>query len=147
MSNKRNCLKHLFLISLIAMLFASCSPSAPKPNETASVRIEVLSLSTASIVPGTPNPTNYKLEMKSGDNEPITAEDTTGSFSLTEVPIGTYTVKITAYDSENAILEGTNQLTVKPNGENKVTVIMNYLLDGPGILSVTILWTIRSIIL
>ena len=140
MSNKRNCLKHLFLISLIAMLFASCSPSAPKPNETASVRIEVLSLSTASIVPGTPNPTNYKLEMKSGDNEPITAEDTTGSFSLTEVPIGTYTVKITAYDSENAILEGTNQLTVKPNGENKVTVIMNYLLDGPGILSVTIDW-------
>lgn len=140
MSNKRNCLKHLFLISLITMLFASCSPSAPKPNETASVRIEVLSLSTATIVPGTPNPTNYKLEMKSGDNEPITAEDTTGSFSLTEVPIGTYTVKITAYDGENAILEGTNQLTVKPNGENKVTVIMNYLLDGTGILSVTIDW-------
>ena len=143
MSNKRNCLKHLFLISLIAMLFASCSPSAPKPNETASVRIEVLSLSTASIVPGTPNLTKYILELipPEGNGEPIKAESESGTFSVPEVPIGTYTVKITAYDGDNAILEGETRLTVKPNSENKATVVMNYILDGTGILSVTINWT------
>ena len=143
MSNKRNCSKHLFLISLIAMLFASCSPSAPKPNETANVRIEVLSLSTASIVPGTPNPTKYILELipPEGNGEPIKAESESGTFSVPEVPIGTYTVKITAYDGDNAILEGETRLTVKPNSENKATVVMNYILDGTGILSVTINWT------
>ena len=143
MFNKRNCLKHLFLISLITMLFASCSPSAPKPNETASVRIEVLSLSTASIVPGTPNPTKYILELipPEGNGEPIKAESESGTFSVPEVPIGTYTVKITAYDDDNAILEGETRLTVKPNSENKATVVMNYILDGTGILSVTINWT------
>lgn len=142
MSNKRNCLKHLFLISLIAMLFASCSPSAPKPNETASVRIEVLSLSTASIVPGTPNPTKYILELipPEGNGESIKSESESGTFSVSEVPIGTYTVKITAYDGENAILEGETSLTVKPNSENKATVILNYLLTGSGVLSVTIDW-------
>ena len=143
MSNKRNCLKHLFLISLIAMLFASCSPSAPKPNETASVRIEVLSLSTASIVPGTPNPTKYILELipPEGNGESIKSESESGTFSISEVPIGTYTVKITAYDGKNAILEGETSLTVKPNSENKATVILNYLLTGSGVLSVTINWT------
>ena len=143
MSNKRNCLKHLFLISLIAMFFASCSPSAPKPNETASVRIEVLSLSTASIVPGTPNPTKYILELipPEGNGESIKSESESGTFSVSEVPIGTYTVKITAYYGENAILEGETSLTVKPNSENKATVVMNYILDGTGILSVTINWT------
>ena len=143
MSNKRNCLKHLFLISLIILIFSSCSPSAYKPNETASVRIEAMSLSTASIVPGTPNPTKYILELipPEGNGESIKAESESGTFSVPEVPIGTYTVKITAYDDDNAILEGETSLTVKPNSENKATVVMNYILDGTGILSVTINWT------
>ena len=143
MSNKRNCLKHLFLISLIILIFASCSPSAYKPNETASVRVEAMSLTTASIVPGTPNPTKYSLELiqPEGNRDPITAESEIGSFSLSDVPVGTYTVRITAYDGKNVILEGETKLIVKPNSENKATVIMNYILDGTGILSVTIDWT------
>lgn len=142
MSNKRNCLKHLFLISLIALIFASCSPSAYKPNETASVRVEAMSLTTASIVPGTPKPTKYTLELKPADGESIKPEpSTTGSFSVPDVPVGTYTVIIIAYDGEKEILKGEASLTVKPNSENKATVIMNYILNGSGILSVTIDWT------
>lgn len=142
MSNKRNCLKHLFLISLIILIFSSCSPSAYKPSETASVRVEAMSLTTASIVPGTPNPSKYILELipPEGNGEPTKAESESGTFSVSEVPIGTYTVKITAYEGENAILEGETSLTVKPNSENKATVILNYLLTGSGILSVTIDW-------
>lgn len=142
MSNKRNCLKHLFLISLIALIFASCSPSAYKPNETASVRVEAMSLTTASIVPGTPKPTKYTLELKPSDGESIKPEpSTTGIFSIPDVPVGTYTVIIIAYDGEKEILKGEASLTVKPNSENKATVIMNYILNGSGILSVTIDWT------
>ena len=142
MSNKRNCLKHLFLFSLIILIFASCSPSAYKPNETASVRVEAMSLTTASIVPGTPKPTKYTLELKPADGESIKPEpSTTGSFSVPDVPVGTYTVIIIAYDGEKEILKGEASLTVKPNSENKATVIMNYILNGSGILSVTIDWT------
>ena len=142
MSNKRNCLKHLFLISLIILIFASCSPSAYKPSETASVRVEAMSLTTASIVPGTPKPTKYTLELKPADGESIKPEpSTTGSFSVPDVPVGTYKVIIIAYAGEKEILKGEAYLTVKPNSENKVTVIMNYILNGSGILSVTIDWT------
>ena len=142
MSNKRNCLKHLFLISLIILIFSSCSPSAYKPNETASVRIEAMSLSTASIVPGKPSPTKYTLELKPAEGESIKPEpSTTSSFSIPEVPVGTYTVIVIAYDEEKEILKGETTLIVKPRSENKATVIMNYILDGTGILSVTIDWT------
>ena len=142
MSNKRNCLKHLFLISLIILIFSSCSPSAYKPNETASVRIEAMSLSTASIVPGKPSPTKYTLELKPAEGKSIKPEpSTTSSFSIPEVPVGTYTVIVIAYDEEKEILKGETTLIVKPRSENKATVIMNYILDGTGILSVTIDWT------
>lgn len=101
-----------------------------------------MSLTTASIVPGTPKPTKYTLELKPSDGESIKPEpSTTGIFSIPDVPVGTYTVIIIAYDGEKEILKGEASLTVKPNSENKATVIMNYILNGSGILSVTIDWT------
>lgn len=155
MSNKRNCLKHFFLISLIVLLFASCSPTSNGISETATVRIETnqKGLSVASVMPTKPTITKYKVDLiqneKSiypdllfNENDPIILED---------IKIGTYKLVVTGYseytDEENNIpvVQGIKEsITIYPDSgdsnRNHFDITLSYLSQGKGAISVKITW-------
>ena len=141
---KRNIGSAIAILSaLCIMLFASCSPSAGI-SETATLSVDAVSVSTSTVIPGTLQPEKYTLHLFQGDTERIDpVESTTGSFTVADVPIGTYRIKVTAKNSEgNDILTGeVPKFTVKPGNENNsVTIILDYILSGKGVLSVDIKW-------
>ena len=130
---------HAILTVLFMILIVSCSPSAPI-KETASIRIEAMRLNTASILPSVPHITNYKLSLNQGETTRISADSVDGNFSLDEVPVGTYTAVIDAYDGTSIIMTGNATFTVKPSDNNNITIPLNYKLSGTGILEVRISW-------
>lgn len=141
---KRNIGSAIAILSaLCIMLFASCSPSAGI-SETATLSVDAVSVSTSTVIPGTLQPAKYTLQLFQGETERIDpVESTTGSFTVADVPIGTYRIKVTAKNSEgDDILKGeVNKFTVKPGNENNsVTIILDYILSGKGVLSVDIKW-------
>ena len=155
MSNKRNCLKHLFLISLIALIFASCSPSSNGISETASLLVEAhqKGISVASIAPTTPNPVKYVISLKQGDNiqswefEP--EEIDSGSVQIDDIKVGTYDLYIAGYSiyeegeegQKIQVVEGSNPVIIKPNTSNIAVITLSYLSTGTGTISLKIDWS------
>ena len=155
MSNKRNCLKHLFLISLIALIFASCSPSSNGISETASLLVEAhqKGISVASIAPTTPEPVKYVISLIQGDNtqswefEP--EEIDSGSVQIDDIKVGTYDLYIAGYSvyeegeegKKIQVVEGKQQVTIKPNTSNIATITLSYLSTGTGTISLKIDWS------
>lgn len=154
MSNKRNCLKHLFLISLIALIFASCSPTSNGISETATVRIETnqKGLSVASVMPTEPTLVKYEVELLQNDdtkyNQFFNPSD---SIILEDVKIGTYKLVVTGYseytDEENNIpvVQGIKEsITIYPDSgdsnRNHFDITLSYLSQGKGAISVKITW-------
>ena len=155
MSNKRNCLKHLFLISLIALIFASCSPSSNGISETASLLVEAhqKGISVASIAPTTPEPVKYVISLIQGDNtqswefEP--EEIKSGSVQIDDIKVGTYDLYIAGYslyeEGEDGqkiqVVEGSNPVIIKPNTSNIAVITLSYLSTGTGTISLKIDWS------
>ena len=155
MSNKRNCLKHLFLISLIILIFASCSPSSNGISETASLLVEAhqKGISVASIAPTTPEPVKYVISLIQGDNtqswefEP--EEIDSGSVQIDDIKVGTYDLYIAGYSvyeegeegKKIQVVEGKQQVTIKPNTSNIATITLSYLSTGTGTISLKIDWS------
>ena len=155
MSNKRNCLKHLFLISLIILIFASCSPSSNGISETASLLVEAhqKGISVASIAPTTPEPVKYVISLIQGDNtqswefEP--EEIKSGSVQIDDIKVGTYDLYIAGYslyeEGEDGqkiqVVEGSNPVIIKPNTSNIAVITLSYLSTGTGTISLKIDWS------
>ena len=156
MSNKRNCLKHLFLISLIALIFASCSPSSNRISETASVRVETnqKGLTVASILPTEPTIMKYKVELFQNDTDSKYKKffNPSESIILEDVKIGTYNLEVTGYskfvdDAEDGnieVVKGRDRITVYPESGNENTnhfnITLSYLSQGEGAISIIISW-------
>ena len=156
MSNKRNCLKHLFLISLIALIFASCSPSSNRISETASVRVETnqKGLTVASILPTEPTIEKYKVELFQNDTDSKYKKffNPSESIILEDVKIGTYDLEVTGYskfvdDAEDGnieVVKGRDRITVYPESGNENTnhfnITLSYLSQGEGAISIIISW-------
>ena len=155
MSNKRNCLKHLFLISLIALIFASCSPSSNGISETASLLVEAhqKGISVASIAPTTPKTVKYVISLTQGDDtqswefEP--EEISRGSVKIDDIKVGTYDLYIAGYSvyeegeegKKIQVVEGKQTVTIKPNTSNIATITLSYLSTGTGTISLKIDWS------
>ena len=94
------------MLALCVLLFASCSPSGGI-SETATLSVDAMTVSTSTVIPGTLQPAKYTLQLFQGETtrmDPV--ESTTGSFTVADVPIGTYRIKVTAKNSEgNDILK------------------------------------------
>ena len=154
MSNKRNCLKHLFLISLIALIFASCSPSSNRISETASVRIETnqKGISVASVMPTEPTLVKYEVELLQNDDTKYRQFfNPSDSIILEDIKIGTYKLVVTGYseytDEENntPVVEGIKEsITIYPDSgdsnRNHFDITLSYLSQGKGAISVKITW-------
>ena len=165
MSNKRNCLKHLFLISLIAFIFVSCSPTSNGISETASLVVEAYQkgISVASIAPTTPQPVKYVITLEQNDNivkswkfNPSEIEH--NAVQLDDIKIGTYNLYIAGYSEykecgecndnpecekciKTQVVEGGKEVTIKPNTTNITTITLSYLSTGTGTISLKIDWT------
>ena len=155
MSNKRNCLKHLFLISLIILIFASCSPSSNRISETASLVVEAhqKGISVASIAPTTPKTVKYVISLTQGDDtqswefEP--EEISRGSVKIDDIKVGTYDLYIAGYSvyeegeegKKIQVVEGKQTVTIKPNTSNIATITLSYLSTGTGTISLKIDWS------
>ena len=154
MSNKRNCLKHLFLISLIALIFASCSPTSNGISETATVRIETnqKGLSVASVMPTEPTLVKYEVELLQNDDTKYRQFfNPSDSIILEDIKIGTYKLVVTGYseytDEENntPVVEGIKEsITIYPDSgdsnRNHFDITLSYLSQGKGAISVKITW-------
>lgn len=157
MSNKRNCLKHLFLISLIILIFASCSPSSKGISETASVRIETnqKGLNVASVLPIEPTIVKYKVELFQNETDSKYKEffNPSESIILEDVKIGTYDLEVTGYseftedaaeDGNIEVVKGRTQITVYPESGNEnrnhFNITLSYLSQGEGAISIIISW-------
>ena len=149
MSNKRNCLKHLFLISLITMIFGvSCNmgSSAISERQDLTITPKINNLSTASIIPSTPTPVKLRFELlQEGEKEKEVVLDYAGSsasYTLEDVLVGSYDIYVYGLDSsDKEIMKGgPKQFTVKPNSSNNVSISLDYISEGTGSLKVTISW-------
>lgn len=149
MSNKRNCLKHLFLISLITMIFGvSCNmgSSAISERQDLTITPKINNLSTASIIPSTPTPVKLRFELlQEGEKEKEVVLDYAGSsasYTLEDVLVGSYDIYVYGLDSsDKEIMKGgPQQFTVKPNSSNNVSISLDYISEGTGSLKVTISW-------
>lgn len=149
MSNKRNCLKHLFLISLIAMIFGvSCNmgSSAISERQDLTITPKINNLSTASIIPSTTTPVKLRFELlQEGEKEKEVVLDYAGSsasYTLEDVLVGSYDIYVYGLDSsDKEIMKGgPQQFTVKPNSSNNVSISLDYISEGTGSLKVTISW-------
>ena len=155
MSNKRNCLKHLFLISLIILIFSSCSPSSNGISESASLVVEAhqKGISVASIAPTTPKTVKYVISLTQGDDtqswefEP--EEISRGSVQIDDIKVGTYDLYIAGYSvykegeegKKIQVVEGKQTVTIKPNTSNIATITLSYLSTGTGTISLKIDWS------
>ena len=149
MSNKRNCLKHLFLISLLTMIFGvSCNmgSSAISERQDLTITPKINNLSTASIIPSTPTPVKLRFELlQEGEKEKEVVLDYAGSsasYTLEDVLVGSYDIYVYGLDSsDKEIMKGgPQQFTVKPNSSNNVSISLDYISEGTGSLKVTISW-------
>ena len=144
MSKKNGIAKLLILfVIFIAILFPSCSPSN-SISETATVKITAINTGHVStIIPTIPKITSYHLELKQGEEIKYEQDSETGSFTLTDILIGTYKIEITAYQNEKEILFGESSIVVKPTSNSEsspIKVTMNFITEGEGILEVNIFW-------
>lgn len=149
MSNKRNCLKHLFLISLLTMIFGvSCNmgSSAISERQDLTITPKINNLSTASIIPSTPTPVKLRFELlQEGEKEKEVILDYAGSsasYTLEDVLVGSYDIYVYGLDSsDKEIMKGgPQQFTVKPNSSNNVSISLDYISEGTGSLKITISW-------
>ena len=138
----------VLLLALITILAISCSPDPSKGiSETTTIKIMINNmengLNTATIIPSIPSVDKYTLELKQNGTTKIGPLDSAnGQFTVTDVPIGTYSIEIKGYQGEKDVLFGTSSIIVRPGNNTKpVTVTMNYLTTGEGAFSVDIIWT------
>ena len=135
----------IIIFLLVITLITACSPASDTNllAETANLSIEAYQVSTRTIRPSTPTPALFVAELLQGEDVKNSSENTVGQFTLTDVNVGTYTLKVTAYaDSgkENPILSAEKNITIKPGQENKVSLTLNYIQDGTGTMRVRISW-------
>ena len=135
----------------------SCAPSAgANPEGTADLTI-VASIpdhaSSRTIQPGTDSivPDRIVVEL-SGSDEKIgdfTYEPEKESYTLNNVKVGSYTIKVTGYASyeiaeektDVQIMQGESSYTVTANGANSCTVKLEFGTDGTGAISAMITWS------
>ena len=155
MSNKRNCLKHILLISLIVLIFASCSPSSNGISETASLIVEAhqKGINVSSIAPTTPKIVKYVISLtqnsdtKSWEFEPTEIDGS--SVQIDDIKVGTYDLYIAGYSVyeegedglKTQVVEGSQSVTIKPNTTNIANITLSYLSTGTGTISLKIDWS------
>ena len=155
MSNKRNCLKHILLISLIVLIFASCSPSSNGISETASLIVEAhqKGINVSSIAPTTPKIVKYVISLtqnsdtKSWEFEPTEIDGS--SVQIDDIKVGTYDLYIAGYSVyeegedglKTQVVEGSQSVTIKPNTTNIAEITLSYLSTGTGTISLKIDWS------
>lgn len=148
----------IFALVFIALIsITSCAPSAgADPEGTADLTI-VASIpdhaSSRTIQPGTDSivPDRIVVEL-SGSDEKIgdfTYEPEKESYTLNNVKVGSYTIKVTGYASyeiaeektDVQIMQGESSYTVTANGANSCTVKLEFGTDGTGAISAMITWS------
>lgn len=148
----------IFALVFIALIsITSCAPSAgADPEGTADLTI-VASIpdhaSSRTIQPGTDSivPDRIVVEL-SGSDEKIgdfTYEPEKESYTLNNVKVGSYTIKVTGYASyeiaeektDVQIMYGESSYTVTANGANSCKVKLEFGTDGTGAISAMITWS------
>lgn len=148
----------IFALVFMALIsITSCAPSAgADPEGTADLTI-VASIpdhaSSRTIQPGTDSivPDRIVVEL-SGSDEKIgdfTYEPEKESYTLNNVKVGSYTIKVTGYASyeiaeektDVQIMQGESSYTVTANGANSCTVKLEFGTDGTGAISAMITWS------
>ena len=133
------------ILSLILLIvLASCSqPASSLPSEKANLTVEAYQIPAKTIQPTTPTPDLFRIELIQNEEIKKESENSSGLFTLTDVNVGTYTLKVTAYADtakEKPILQKEQDITIKPNQENKFTIVLDYIKDGTGTMKVRISW-------
>ncbi len=151
------------VISIFAFIFitlivlSSCAPSAvTDPEATADLTIVASipdSRASRTIQPGIDSVVPDRLVVElSGSEDKIgdfTYEDGKESYTLTNVKVGSYTIKVTGYASyeiagektDAKVMYGESSYTVTASGANSCRVELEFGTDGTGAISAMITWT------
>ena len=151
------------VISIFAFIFitliilSSCAPNAvTDPEATADLTIVASipdSRASRTIQPGIDSVVPDRLVVElSGSEDKIgdfTYEDGKESYTLTNVKVGSYTIKVTGYASyeiagkktDAKVMYGESSYTVTANGANSCPVELEFGTDGTGAISAMITWT------
>ena len=139
--------KKLFIAYVItAVLLASCAQEDPIGTGRSDMTIRTAKATSRTIIPVGPEIVSYTVSL---DGE---SEDYKGSFTLEEditfsnILVGPYTVTVEAFDSQEIkVAEGSEITKVTADGENSVTINLDWLEEGTGKMSVDISWEERSL--
>ena len=139
--------KKLFIAYVIAaVLLASCAQEDPIGTGRSDMTIRTAKATSRTIIPVGPEIVSYTVSL---DGE---SEDYKGSFTLEEditfsnILVGPYTVTVEAFDSQEIkVAEGSEITRVTADGENSVTINLDWLEEGTGKMSVDISWEERSL--
>ena len=137
--------KIAFILSLIMLIIVtSCSqPDSSLPQEKVNLTVEAYQIPAKTILPTTPTPDLFRIELLQNEEIKKESENSTGLFTLTDVNVGTYVLKVVAYADtakEKPILSKEQTITIKPNQENKFIIVLDYIKDGTGTMKVRISW-------
>ena len=138
--------KKLFIAYVIAaVLLASCAQEDPIGTGRTDMTIRTAKATSRTIIPVGPEIVSYTVSL---DGE---SEDYEGSFTLEEnitfsnILVGPYTVTVEAFDNQKIkVAEGSEITRVTADGENSVTINLDWLEEGTGKMSVDISWEGRS---
>ena len=141
----------IFLFTLLLIL-TSCSQveleSVVNTKTTSSVKILINNANSRTITPNRPNFNSFSIsivenvaESPKSTSKTVTSEEASAPIEFDNIKIGSYTVKVDAYDEHKTkVAYGEAQLNVQANSDNTVNVKLDYLSEGTGSFNVNISW-------
>ncbi len=134
--------KMIWLILASLVLLAGCEVNLREPA-TVSVKLSIDDRSrTRTVTPNTFNAADsYTAELTNG-SETYTGTSTSGTISIKEVKVGSYSIKVTGTLNGQKVSEGTGSITVNANTDNTATIQLEAVEgEGKGTVTVTIDWS------